>query len=107
MKERGYIVFSQPRNSPELNMLDLGFWNSIKAAVRRRTHEIQSLPNPTHGLIQQKMWEIVKQVVEEYDPAKLFSIAVQKQVLMEECIRLNGGPIVKEPHIGIRQFWGL
>ena len=70
-------------------------------------YEIQSLSNPTHGLIQQKLWEIVKQVVKEYDPAKMFSIAVQKQVLMEECIRLNGGTIKKEPHIGTRQFWGL
>jgi len=107
MRGRGYCVHSQPRNSPEFNMLDLGFWNSIKTAVRQRTHEIQVLPNPTHGLIQQKLWEIVKQVAKEYDPNKLFSIAIQKQVLMEECIRLNGGPIVKEPHIGIRQFWGL
>jgi hypothetical protein len=32
---------------------------------------------------------------------------LKKQVLMEECIRLKGDPIVKEPHIGIRQFWGL
>jgi len=53
------------------------------------------------------MWEIVKQVVKDYDPAKLFSIAVQKQVLMKECIRLNGGSVVKEPHIGVRQFGGL
>jgi len=89
MRGRGYCVYSQPRNSPEFNMLDLGFWNSIKSTVRQRTYEIQALPNPTHALIQQKMWEIVKQVIEEYDPVKLFSIAVQKQVLMEECIQLN------------------
>jgi len=63
--------------------------------------------NPTHALIQQKMWEIVKEVVSEYDPAKLFSIAVQKQVLFLECIRLRGASILKEPHIGIREFWGL
>jgi len=107
MKGRGYSVYSQPGNSPEFNMLDLGFWNSLKAAVRQRTHEIQALPNPTHALIQQKMREIVKRTVNEYDPSKLFSIAVQKQVLMEECIRLNGGTITKEPHVGVRQFWGL
>jgi len=53
------------------------------------------------------MREIVKRTVNEYDPSKLFSIAVQKQVLMEECIRLNGGTITKEPHVGVRQFWGL
>jgi hypothetical protein len=100
-------VFSQPRNSPEFNMLDLGFWNSLKATVRQRTHEIQAIKNPTQSLIQQRMWEIVKEVVTEYDPHKLFSIAVQKQVLMEECIRLEGASITKEPHLGIRQFWGL
>lgn len=58
MLQRGYCVFSQPRNSLEFNMLDLGFWNSIKSAVRQRTHEIQSLPNQTHGLIQQNMWKL-------------------------------------------------
>lgn len=42
MKKRGYCVYSQPRNSPEFNMLDLGFWNSLKVAIRQRTSEIQS-----------------------------------------------------------------
>jgi len=88
-------------------MLDLGFWNSLKVAIRQRTSEIQALARPTHALIQQKMWEIVKQAVNGYDPEKLFSIAIQKQVLMEECVRLKGGSITKEPHIGVRQFWGL
>lgn len=36
--------------------------------VRQRAHEIQRLPRATHSLIHQKMWEIVKQVVREYDP---------------------------------------
>jgi len=107
MRNRGYVVTCQPRNSPEFNMLDLGFWNSIKCRVRQRSFEIQQLDNPTEALIQKRLWLIVKQVVAEYDPHKLFGIAVQKQVLMEECMRLEGGPMVKEPHWGMGKFWGL
>lgn len=44
------------------------------------------------------MREIVKRTVNEYDPSKLFSISVQKQMLMEECIRLNGRHDYKKNH---------
>ena len=107
MRSRGYLVYRQPRNSPEFNMLDLGFWNSIKQVVRQRSGEIRKLENPSESRIQAKLWELVKEVVDSYDPAKLFSIAVQKQVLMHECVLTNGGTIGREPHAGVRKFWGL
>ena len=107
MRDRGYIVYRQPRNSPEFNMLDLGFWNSIKQAVRQRAPELRKLSQPTENQMQAALWTIVKEVVASYEPSKLFSIAVQKQVMMHECILSKGGVISKEVHSGVRKFWGL
>ena len=107
MRERGYLVYNQPRNSPELNMLDLGFWNSVKRAVRKQSYVIRDSDPNSESMIQSKLWEIVKSVVADYDAERLFAIAVQKQVMMQQCIETKGGVVRYEMHSGIRSFWGL
>lgn len=55
------------------------------------------------SLIQSEMWVLVKQFVDEFEPHKLFNIAVQKHALIQKCIELE---IKKDPHHGIRKQWG-
>ncbi len=107
MRERyGYEVFCQPKNSPCFNMLDLGFWNSLKARVRERGKTLAKPTKANYGLIQAQMWAIIKDVVAEYDATRLFNIAVKKQVMINRCIDLLGGPMKVDPHLGVRRFWG-
>ena len=65
MRARGYLVYRQPRNSPEFNMLDLGFWNSIKQAVRQRSGEIRKL---CYGVV------LGSADFDSYSPMAIFSL---------------------------------
>ena len=106
MGERGLEVFCQPRNSPFTNMNDLGFFNSMKAYMRGKGREITKPTGKNRSLIQSEMWGLVKRFVEEFEPRKLFNIAVQKHTLMQKCIDLEGKEIPKDPHHSIRKQWG-
>lgn len=106
MHERGLHVFCQPRNSPFTNMNDLGFFNSMKAYMRGKGREISKPTGKNRSLIQSEMWALVKRFVDEFEPRKLFNIAVQKHALMQRCIELEGKEIRKERHSGIRKQWG-
>ena len=52
------------------------------------------------------MWDLVKQFVDEFEPRKLFNIAVQKHALMQKCIDIEGKEFGKDSHHKIRNFWG-
>lgn len=106
MSERGFDVFCQPRNSPFTNMNDLGFFNSLKAFMRAKSREITKPTGKNRSLIQAQMWGLVKRFVHEFEPRKLFNIAVQKHALMQRCVELEGKEISKEPHHHIRKQWG-
>ena len=106
MGERGLEVFSQPRNSPFCNLNDLGFFNSMKAYMRGKSHTITKPTGKNRSLIQSEMWALVKRFVGEFEPHKLFNIAVQKHALMQKCIDLEGKEIKKDPHHNIRNKWG-
>lgn len=106
MGERGLEVFCQPRNSPFTNMNDLGFFNSMKAYMRGKGREITKPTGKNRSLIQSEMWAFVKRFVNEFEPRKLFNIAVQKHVLMQRCIEVEGKELRKEHHRGIRKQWG-
>ena len=59
-------------------MNDLGFFNSMKAYMRGKGREITKPTGKNCSLIQSEMWGLVKQFVDEFEPSKLFNIAVQK-----------------------------
>ena len=52
-------------------MLDLGFWKSIKQAVRQRSGDIKKLENQSESMIQSRLWELVKEVVGSYSAEKI------------------------------------
>jgi hypothetical protein len=85
-------------------MNDLGYL--IKAYMRGKGREITKPTSKNRSLIQAEMWKLVKRFVDEFEPRKLFNIAVQKHALMLKCIELEGKEIRYEPHHSIRKEWG-
>ena len=58
------------------------------------------------SLVRSEMWGLIKRFVDEFEPRKLFNIAVQKHALMQRCIELEDKEIRKEHHRGIRKQLG-
>lgn len=74
--------------------------------MRGKGREISKPTGKNRSLIQSEMWALVKRFVDEFEPRKLFNIAVQKHALMQKCIELEGKEIPKDPHYNIRKHWG-
>lgn len=74
--------------------------------MRGKGREISKPTGKNRSLIQSEMWALVKRFVDDFEPRKLFNIAVQKHVLMQQCVDLEGKEIYKEHHHGIRRLWG-
>jgi len=101
----GYSLINQPPNSPGFNMLDLGFWYSLKCRLRERAPaEIDW--NQSRSKIEAKIWEILKEEVQNFDPIKLRNIALQKQAMMKSALDVGGKYVTREPHWGIRRLFG-
>lgn len=79
----------QPPNSPDLNVLDLGFFTSIQCIQYRQ---------PTHGI--ENLIRAVTEAFEETSTTTLDNIFLTLQSVMQ-CILLNeGGNRYSLPHIG-------
>lgn len=109
LAQKGITLICQPKNSPSLNMCDGGFWNSIKADVSKKMLTVEydkNHPSRSTAMIEQKLWEAVKESVENFEAKKLWNIACQKQATAKRIIELNGESVLMEPHTGIRKEWG-
>ena len=107
MLDAGVEMFEQPPNSPGTNVCDLGFFNSLKAGVRAKSHKFSHPTVRNKNLIQSEIWAAVKDVVNNYDSKKLFNTVVQRQVILEQMIEAGGRTVLRtEGHAGIRKFWG-
>ncbi|KAH7853333.1 hypothetical protein Vadar_001315 [Vaccinium darrowii] len=82
------LVF-QPPNSPDLNVLDLGFFRAIQ------TLQYQQAPKNVDELV-----SAVMRAFEELPSERLENVFLTLQACMIEIMKVNGGIGYKVPHIG-------
>lgn len=78
----------QPSNSPDLNILDLGFFNSIQALQHKEC------PNTVPELI-----SAVEKSFNEYPAKKVNRVFVTLQLCMREIMKIEGSNKYKIPHV--------
>ncbi|KAH7858199.1 hypothetical protein Vadar_021189 [Vaccinium darrowii] len=83
-----HLVF-QPPNSPDLNVLDLGFFRAIQ------TLQYQQAPKNVDELV-----SAVMRAFEELPSERLENVFLTLQACMIEIMKVNGGIGYKVPHIG-------
>ncbi|KAF7147220.1 hypothetical protein RHSIM_Rhsim03G0157600 [Rhododendron simsii] len=79
----------QPPNSPDLNVLDLGFFRAIQSL------QYQKAPKNIDELV-----SVVVSAFEELSPQTLDNVFLTLQACMIEIMKVNGGIGYKVPHIG-------
>ncbi len=89
LKEFQVQIRSQPPNSPDFNVLDLGFFNSIQSL------QYQEAPKSIEDLIQ-----AVEKSFYDLDLCKLNNVYLTLQQCMIACMEQGGGNNYKIPHIG-------
>ncbi|XP_057250640.1 uncharacterized protein LOC125497841 [Beta vulgaris subsp. vulgaris] len=82
-------LICQPAQSPDLNLLDLGFFRAI-----------QSLQYKTFPTNVDELVKSVKEAYDAYDPRMINYTWVQLQLVMLEILKCKGGNDYKYPHIG-------
>jgi hypothetical protein len=82
-------LFNQPANSPDLNINDLAFFNSLQK---------MQLKNPTTTSLE--LIETVKNAYRDYPPCKLRDAYLTLQGCMNCIMDCNGGNDYKIPHLG-------
>lgn len=86
-------IRNQPPNSPDLNVLDLGYFNSIQSLQHEKS------PSNLDSLI-----AVVEESFRELEPHKLNDIFITLQGCMAQCIGVNGSNNYKIPHVGKRKL---
>jgi hypothetical protein len=82
-------IMSQPANSPDMNVLDLGFFASLQSY--------------TDTCSSKNMDELIENVINEYwryDPFSLRKVFLTLHGCMIEVMKIGGGNRYKVPHIG-------
>jgi hypothetical protein len=80
----------QPANSPDTNILDLGFFNSLQSIHWKHCEEEPNI----NGLI-----ESVTRAFDEYDPVVLNRVFITHQTCLDEIIKVKGDNNYKIPHV--------
>jgi len=81
-------IINQPPNSPDMNVLDLGFFNSLLSLA--------------YGTISVSIDELIANVQKEfneYDPSTLNRVFLTLQGCLIEVMKDGGGNIYKIPHM--------
>lgn len=99
----GMELVKQCRHSPEINNMDLGVWHILKTAIDNRSKDIPAWSGNNSNEIEAATWKIAKEEWDAIDPIKLYMISMQRRVILEEMILLNGKSILEEPHTGLRR----
>ena len=86
-------LITQPANSPDTNINDLGFFNSLDAKYY--------LESPTTAL---EIIEMVTKAFDQYDSATLNKIWLTHQTCMNEIIKYDGDNTYKIPHMNKDQL---
>jgi hypothetical protein len=82
-------LMQQPANSPDTNVLDLGWFSSIQSLT------LQSAPDTIQDLIIS-----VEEAYDNYDPRNLDKVFVTLQTVLVEIMRYEGGMWYETPHMG-------
>ncbi len=82
-------LVNQPPNSPDMNVLDLGFFNAIQTLQRRK---------PTNTI--PELVKAVKDSFDELDKVTLNKVFLTHQQCLEQTILADGGNDYKLPHMG-------
>jgi hypothetical protein len=106
MARRGYSVFKQPRNSPELNACDLGFWHMVKTALDDRISEVPLPMTSVKTSTENKMWEIIREEAIKLPAQKFFNIFRQQRANMDAIKDAKGNPLDAFPRLGARRQFG-
>ena len=83
------LIFTQPSNSPDLNINDLGFFRALQAYFS------QFCPKTTEEIV-----EYVLKAHELYPKERINHIWLSLMTVMNEIIDSNGDNDYKIPHIG-------
>lgn len=79
----------QPPNSPDMNVLDLGFFSSLQSLqFKKRSRSIQQLVNH------------VEQAFTELEPRKLNKVFLTLQAVLNAAMCVGGGNGFRIPHMG-------
>ncbi|KAL6581619.1 hypothetical protein OROMI_007542 [Orobanche minor] len=78
----------QPPNSPDLNVLDLGFFRAIQSLQQKM--RARTIPELVHA---------VEKAYDDYPPIKLNYVWLTLQLCMKEIMKIGGGNRYKIPHI--------
>ena len=87
--ENKIILYTQPSNSPDLNINDLGFFRALKAAYCRKC--------PT---TEQEIIQFAKETYEEYSTQKINFIWLSLMNVMNVIIECHGENEFELPHMG-------
>lgn len=87
-----FILVQQPPNSPDLNVLDLGFFRSIESLMHKKMPENVD-----------KMIEAVNDAFEELKPETLDDVWLSLQYVMNEVLKNKGGNDFDLPHTNKRR----
>jgi hypothetical protein len=85
---------TQPPQSPDLNVLDLAFINSIKKSAKYAKYE-------ANGDVKEFV-RLVKESFSSYSSSKLSRICALQYVAYREILNVDGGNQYDMPHTGIR-----
>jgi len=86
-------IYSQPPNSPDLNVLDLGFFNSLQSMVAKEGTRNK-----------QVLIETVKNKFDNYPYSKINRVFLSLQMAMQEIILCNGGNDYRLTHMSKTQL---
>ena len=86
-------IYSQPPNSPDLNVLDLGFFNSLQSIVAKEGTRNKG-----------QLIEVVKTKYNEYPHGKINRVFLSLQMAMQEIIACNGGNDYRLQHMSKTQL---
>ncbi|XP_010684477.1 uncharacterized protein LOC104899035 [Beta vulgaris subsp. vulgaris] len=91
-----FILLQQPPNSPDLNILDLGFFRSIQSLIHKK------MPCDVD-----KMLEAVHDAFHELDPKTLSNVWLTLQYVMNEVLKCGGGNDYTLPHVNKKKLEAL
>ena len=88
-----FILIQQPANSPDLNILDLGFFRSIQSLMHKK------MPKTIDHMI-----EAVHEAFFELAPATLRDVWMTLQFVMNEILKCKGGNEYDLPHVNKKKL---
>jgi len=86
-------IYCQPPNSPDLNVLDLGFFNSLQSIVSKEATKNKEL-----------LIEVVKKGFVNYPHGKINRVFLSLQMAMQEVVLCHGGNDYKLKHMSKTQL---